>query len=104
MVTYARLSKLPEIRAHCQLAYESVREELGNVVYSRTRSEKKLHFVDVIRDLIDYTESANLPKTHILLIRALNSAADHLNELSLDEVTVAFPDDVILPFRLKDPS
>lgn len=91
LVKYAELTELPEIRNHCQLAYETAVEEVGGASSAGKRSLKMRHFVDAIRDLIDYAETANLPKTRSLLIQALASAADHLNSPALTRVVVPFP-------------
>lgn len=91
LVKYADLVGLSKLSDQCRMAYDAAVEEVVGRSETDSHITKKQHFVDILRELIDYAQEADLPKTRDHLILALASAANHLNAPTLGEVVVKFP-------------
>jgi hypothetical protein len=91
IVDYAEKFDLKDLHDHCQGAYDAAVDEVGNLPSSTERVDKQKHFIDAIRELIDYAEKENLVNTGYFLLHALRSATHHWDHPKLASTVIRFP-------------
>ena len=88
---YADKFDLIALRDSCRLAYDAALDEVGKPPVSKSKQARQQGFIDALRELIDFTEAENQPRTRLFLIQALTSAAAHLDHPQIANTVIRFP-------------